>query len=1030
MPDTCLRAAQQHTQSVVGAMTSIQTKCSSAVQSWFYNTFYAWGLIVAKFPKSVITGSFLLATICSLRLILAPANAIKTELRFERLFAPQDSQGIADFERYTESFGFGSRRNVVYVTTQTQGGNVLTSSVLAEVQRFDNIVRNELYMYQYKYEDGWTANQNISFDDICLRGTPPGSSPCLNQQDPLELFKWANGTYSFGYSDTQILDIVNSGVGIDSTLFPPASNRKVPVDAIFGGIERDASGRITSAAALILTFTTLDGEEDDAIQTRSASWEEQLNYLCGEDWVGSGDPELSRGAAYPDKSVVWASQVINVYPNTDGAISREFANSVSGDLMAVQIGIMLICFYATFILFRPRTPKSSRGALSFAGVISCGMAIAVAYSLGALINPLNTVVNVLPFILIGIGVDDMFVLINALESVPVDLPVPERIAKAMAHAGVSVTITSITDIMAFLLGSSSKLPALSAFCVYAAFGILADFALQISFFAGWMALDAYREKKERSDCFCCPCAPKPPVGEEAGCCTWYPQLQDLNVKYYVPMLRKPVFKVLVLTSFFTFTGICAWQASSLQQDFDRRWFVESDSKLQDAFSISDTYFTNTGSDGVFLNIVTPPSTSFDYRQISAQAQLVDLATKVGESRWVRQGSVQPWYTPLKAWAYDCIAMHDIAGSNSTSATCVGYACRIDGKLVFPHCTTKKYLRDGDGELIFDSMGQPTSTGADQKKLVLADGTTAPDGTPIAQTFLPPASFYAYLDQFLFDSQAGSRFSSMFNWTVPNVGNLTLAQIEVGVVNAQFRAQAVYLDTADEQIESMRDMRKVVESVGMGDEAYPYTFVYIFYEQFAIIQSEAFTNLALALVAVFIITTVIIGSLHASAMVIICIVMVDIDILGLMYMWGLTIDSVTIINLVLAVGLAVDYSAHVAHAFVVAKGTRQERAEKAIAEVGTAVVHGALSTFLAVVILSSSQSYVFTVFFKQFFGICIFGATHGLLFLPVLLSYIGPAPIDMGPLDIKNNTEDASKQTNSTTTMEEGSTAKPTNTAWG
>ena len=41
----------------------------------------------------------------------------------------------------------------------------------------------------------------------------------------------------------------------------------------------------------------------------------------------------------------------------------------------------------------------------------------------------------------------------------------------------------------------------------------------------------------------------------------------------------------------------------------------------------------------------------------------------------------------------------------------------------------------------------------------------------------------------------------------------------------------------------------------------------------------------------------------------------------MYFWGLTIDTVTTIQLIIAVGLIVDYSAHVGHTFMVKKGSR-------------------------------------------------------------------------------------------------------------
>ncbi|CAN0035657.1 unnamed protein product, partial [Choristocarpus tenellus] len=79
-----------------------------------------------------------------------------------------------------------------------------------------------------------------------------------------------------------------------------------------------------------------------------------------------------------------------------------------------------------------------------------------------------------------------------------------------------------------------------------------------------------------------------------------------------------------------------------------------------------------------------------------------------------------------------------------------------------------------------------------------------------------------------------------------------------------------------------------------------------------------------------------------------------------YFWNLNIDTVAVINLVLAVGLSVDYSAHVGHSFIIMTGTKDERMVKALADIGVAVVHGGVSTFLAVVLLSLSSSFVFRV----------------------------------------------------------------------
>ena len=57
--------------------------------------------------------------------------------------------------------------------------------------------------------------------------------------------------------------------------------------------------------------------------------------------------------------------------------------------------------------------------------------------------------------------------------------------------------------------------------------------------------------------------------------------------------------------------------------------------------------------------------------------------------------------------------------------------------------------------------------------------------------------------------------------------------------------------------------------------------------------------------------------------------------------------------------------------------------------GTSVFHGAFSTFLAIVVLSPSKSYIFKSFFRMWFGIIVFGVANGFVLLPVLLSLCGP-----------------------------------------
>lgn len=69
----------------------------------------------------------------------------------------------------------------------------------------------------------------------------------------------------------------------------------------------------------------------------------------------------------------------------------------------------------------------------------------------------------------GIGVDDMFVIVEAWRNLTpheMTLPLVERMALSLKHAGVSVTVTSITDIVAFAIGASTVCDAHSLPSIY------------------------------------------------------------------------------------------------------------------------------------------------------------------------------------------------------------------------------------------------------------------------------------------------------------------------------------------------------------------------------------------------------------------------------------------------------------------------------------------------------------------------------------------------------------------------------------
>ena len=160
-------------------------------------------------------------------------------------------------------------------------------------------------------------------------------------------------------------------------------------------------------------------------------------------------------------------------------------NMVFKDAKMLIVGYLIVFFYLCVMLGRCSLVEQ-RFYVSLGGMLGVVMGMAVSYSicslLGFFYGPTHTV---LPFLLLGIGIDNMFVIrqcLTTLESSGQGKDNLEKLmSKVMERAGVAITITSVTDFVAFGIGGSTVLPTLRSFCIFAAVGIIVIFFFQVRF---------------------------------------------------------------------------------------------------------------------------------------------------------------------------------------------------------------------------------------------------------------------------------------------------------------------------------------------------------------------------------------------------------------------------------------------------------------------------------------------------------------------------------------------------------------------
>eukprot|EP00927_Polykrikos_kofoidii_P043203 TRINITY_DN37265_c0_g1_i1.p1 TRINITY_DN37265_c0_g1~~TRINITY_DN37265_c0_g1_i1.p1 ORF type:complete len:923 (+),score=153.03 TRINITY_DN37265_c0_g1_i1:113-2881(+) len=879
-------------------------KVAATIDRFFSVKFARVGLTVGTRPFASLGLSGVVLILC-----VAGFSQFNSESRSDKLWIPQNTRAQQDAEDYTKHWRSDSRFESLLLEAKDGASTALDKKFLQDAMRLHEGIENLTF-------------EGETLASLCVPRPSDGHRCFINSV----LGAWAYDSANLANDTDPLATLNRQGMSSDDLL------------RLLGGATFDANDKLTGAKVLTISYIlqlnrVLDG--GGYTDKNGEGWEEELlKFLKCDAPVCSGGSTGRCACGYDSSS-------FSVYAQTTRSFSDEFGSVIRGDIGLINGAFMIMIIYLILNLGGLCHKVDSRSLLAFGCVLSIVAAAAAGYGIAMWLQfDYTPVHSVLPFVIIGIGVDDSFVIMNAFDRTPAAKPVAERIALALSHAGVSIMVTSVTDFVAFAISVSSALPALSAFCMYAAFAVLMLFVFQITMFTAMATLDARRVEANRIDCcFClprgCPCCPTAPRSEAVAalddgavdpnqmlCCkkARHPggRIGNFLEAFFAPFLVRMPVAIVVIFVFVAFCCVCIWQMLELSVEDTQRKFLPDDSYVLSTVQKNDQYFGNLG-------------TSFDVMTIagdyfSAQTALADLGPRLG-----KLNSLLP--TTGDAFSSWAAAFKAACASGSVVAT-------------------------------LDANGNVANA----------------------------AEYYSRLKTWL--AGAGGRFARDVVWVddadAQRGIQATKVSAELKTVNKQ--VDGLVLPDAKHAVEAMEEIREACDGWTdlPGGKAVPYSRIFLNWETFKIIYREMFVSVGLCLLAVLIITTVLIAHPITALLVFLCVLMTIIDILGCMNMWGLAVDSVSVIQLVISVGLSVDYAAHVGHNFMTQWGTRAERVTKTLGDVGAAVLCGGISTFLGVMLLAFSKSYVFRVLFQTFFLTVILGLAHGLVLLPALLMILGPA----------------------------------------
>ena len=695
---------------------------------------------------------------------------------------------------------------------------------------------------------------------------------------------------------------------------------------------------------------------------------------------------------------------IRVFPAASSSVQKLLEDASQGQALLVLCGYLLVLVYiVVYFSFEHRTPPGQRWwrrlftmstlppgpTVSVCALLSIILATACTFGVCALLgtvtpmrfNPLTY--QILPFLTLGLGINDYFIITNHLEHVMraegEHLDPTSIMGKVVAHAGAAITMSSLANAVAFGLGAISHIPAVRDFSLQVGISVLANYLMALFALPALLQMDVHRVKLGHDDplvwlakntvgrLFCC---------VRGAAATRGPEFREDPEEakgarapaWWEPLVLSTGARSCIIVAFFAFTGVCGWGASRVRVGLRTSEITQDGTALQRYAAETEKNFRTTP--------VTLYTKALDYAdpEVLAEIRRAQYATVYDVSYVDKAYTESSWLSHYLDWV--------------EGLQCSGNLCPEDADFVYDPFK-------GDEDVCADQPDRPCADVCRDycnQDPDPASGRRCELSTTAGRTacHCPWRAVYrrdlfdAILPEFLGGSSLGEVAKS-FLAVGEGEGNGTLT-IEGATSVVFFEG----LDDFADDVAAIKETRRVLDAFeGIGMFAYD-DATFGLSEQYLHIQKDLLVAIAACLGAALVIMTPLIVHPIAAVIVMVVLVTVEIQLYGCLYFANMRLNAVTLVNMIVAVGFGVEFCAHFTRSFMLAEGSRDERIVRAYRAITPPILNGGLTTFLSILPIAFSEYGYFVKYFFAYYSLLIVLCLgNSLVLLPCILSIVGP-----------------------------------------